>query len=97
MDDNVRQKVLNKIELKDKEKISYLNSILVEEKNKKIGTNLYQLFEENAKKQNSKGVLLIVNTDEKNDIDLIQWYTSLGFIVIYPEDKKSYPFMFKSL
>ena len=97
MNDDVRKEVMKKISLEDKERMSYLNSILVEKKNMGTGKNLYHLFEENAKKQHSKGVLIIVNTDEKNDMDLIHWYQTLGFQLIYSEDKESYPFMFKSL
>lgn len=80
------------------EKIAILKNMYVEEdmRGEGVGTSLLKEFLEKTKEKKVEAVVLVADTGENNDFDLVKWYEGYGFYIIYGE-KTNYPVMIKEM
>lgn len=67
-----------------------------EERGNGIGTFLLLNFIENAVNKHAEAIVLVADTADTNQFNLVSWYEDYGFEIYYG-DKNSFPVMVKTL
>jgi GNAT superfamily N-acetyltransferase len=80
------------------ERIAILTNMYVNEvhRGEGIGTSLLEQFIENASAKNAQAIILVADTADSNEFELVNWYENYGFYIIYGE-RDSFPVMAKEL
>jgi ribosomal protein S18 acetylase RimI-like enzyme len=78
--------------------VAVLTNMHIEDnkRGKRKGTELLEEFIANARAKKAEAIILIVDTNEANEFELIEWYEKYNFIIVH-ENKNSYPVMLKIL
>lgn len=61
-----------------------------------IGTSLLENFIDKAYSKNVEAIVLVADTSDSNEFDLVEWYETYDFKIIYGK-KESFPVMIKEL
>jgi ribosomal protein S18 acetylase RimI-like enzyme len=78
--------------------VALLKSIWVDEEKRGqgIGTHLLTNFIDNAQAKRAEAIILIADTSESNEFNLVEWYESYGFQIFYGI-RNVFPLMVKEL
>lgn len=78
------------------DRIGILKNMWVEEeyRGNGVGTWLLHRFVEEAADKHAEAILLVADTGERNDFDLVDWYKRNGFEVVFGKEE-AYPVMIK--
>lgn len=71
----------------------YINE---EHRGERIGSRLLDEFIGNATIKKAEAIVLVADTAEDNEFDLVKWYEGYGFEIIYGE-RDSFPVMVKKI